>query len=76
MPHHEAMELAACQFLAIATVCFIIVGLSLWRGVTLGVAWRGALIARREREPKLFGCSVALFAGLGLFLIVAVVSTR
>ena len=70
------MEPAAWQFLAIAAVCFAVVGLSLWKGVTAGVAWRGSLIARRDREPKLFGCSVALFAALGLFLVVAVISTR
>lgn len=70
------MEWTAWQFLAVATVCFVVVALSLWKGVTAGVAWRGRLIARRDREPKLFGCSVAIFAAFGLLLVVAVISTR
>lgn len=70
------METAAWQFLAIAAVCFVIVGVSLWRGKTLGVAWRGSLVAHRDREPRLFGCSVAMFAAFGAFLVYAVIVTR
>jgi len=67
------MEPAAWQFLGAAAVCFGVVGLSVWRGKTLGVAWRGSFIARRDHEPKLYGCSVALFAALGAFLVIAVI---
>lgn len=70
------MEPAAWQFLAIAVASFIIVGISIWRGATLGIAWRGRIIARRDREPKLFGCSVAMFAALGAFLVFVVAWTR
>lgn len=70
------MEPAAWQFLAVATICFTVVGLSLWRGKTLGVAWRGSFIACRKREPRLYGCSVAMFAAFGAFLVIAVISSR
>lgn len=70
------MEPAAWEFLAVAAICFVVVGLSLWRGKTLGVAWRGSFIARREREPKLFGCSVTMFAAFGAFLVFVVIWTR
>lgn len=59
-------------FLGIAALCFAVVGLSFWRGTTIGIAWRGNWIARRDREPKLFGCSVAIFATLGAFLMYVV----
>lgn len=61
-------------FLAIAGVCFVIVAVGLKTGRTLGVAFRSRFIARREREPGLFGCSLLLFAALGGFLTYAVIS--
>jgi hypothetical protein len=70
------MEPAAWQFIAVAAACFVTVGLSLWRGKTLGMAWRGRFIAHRDREPRLFGCSVAMFAAFGAFLVYVVIITR
>lgn len=61
-------------FLAIAAICFVVVAVSLRTGRTIGMAFRGRFIARKEKEPGLFGCSIILFGLFGLFLVYAVVS--
>jgi hypothetical protein len=70
------METAVWQFLAAAAICFTVVGIALYTGRVPGVAWRGRFIARRESEPKLYGCSLAIFAAFGAFLVIVVISTR
>jgi hypothetical protein len=70
------MEAAAWQFLAISTVCFAIAAISLWSGKALCLIWLQDFIVRREREPAQFGCSVAAFAGVGVFLVFVVIWTH
>lgn len=70
------MEDEVWPALAVAAVCFAVVGLALYTGRVPGVAWRERFIARREREPYLYGCSLAIFAAVGAFLVIAIVTTR
>jgi hypothetical protein len=60
-------------FLAAACICLAIVAVGLKTGRTLGVAFRSRFIARREKEPRLFG-SLLLFGVIGAILIYAVTS--
>ena len=62
------------MFLTVAGICFAVVAVGLKTGRTLGVAFRSRFIARRECEPRLFGCSLMLFGLFGTFLVYAVVS--
>ena len=68
------IDQAGWIFLGVAGVCFGIVAIGLKTGRTLGVAFRSRFIARREREPGLFGCSLLLFAALGACFTYAVIS--
>ena len=61
-------------FLAVASICFVIVVVGLKTGRTPGVVFRSRLIARRESEPGLFGCSLLIFGVFGAFLVCAVLS--
>jgi F0F1-type ATP synthase membrane subunit c/vacuolar-type H+-ATPase subunit K len=68
------MDQTGWILLAVASICFVIIAVGLKTGRTLGVAFRGRFIARRESEPGLFGCSLLLFGVVGAFLVYAVVS--
>jgi ABC-type uncharacterized transport system permease subunit len=68
------MDRTAYLFIAMAIVCFAIVGIGLKTRRIVGIAFRSRFIARREHEPVLYWASLFLFAGLGVFLAYAVAS--
>jgi hypothetical protein len=63
----------AVFFSSVAAALSAVVIYGLWRGKTLGIAFRSRLIARRQHEPALFWFSLALFAGFDLLALAAVV---
>jgi hypothetical protein len=73
---NDAARYRTVFFLSVAAILFAIVALGLGTGKTLGIAFRGRFIARRQHEPRLYWASLAIFALFGLVLIVGVVNVR
>jgi len=62
------------QFLLSASICFAVIGLSVWRDKTLGLWWQGGWIAYRSRTPILFWYPLAIWAALGCMLTYPVIA--
>ena len=70
------MVRGAWEVLAAAGACFLIVGLGLHMGRVPGIAWRQRFIARRESEPYLYWFSLSIFAAVGAFLTIALLTVH